>query len=248
MDAYTGFAYVYDEMMADIPYDEWAQYTKKLLEYDDIKPGAHLAELGCGTGSFTMEMCKLGYKMTGIDISTDMLSVAKNKFEDGEYSDTVFSEQSMADFELPEKADACVSICDSVNYLMEDKDIEGLFKSVDKNLKSNGIFIMDLKTRYFYESVLAYNTMAANFENCSYIWDNYYHDDESVNEYLLTIFTKEGDKYRKFEETHFQKAYDLDKIENIARKFGFTNIKIYDAFTMDKPVKCSERVYFVFRR
>lgn len=181
MEAYTDFAYVYDVMMGGIPYDEWAEYAGKLLEQNDIKPGARVAELGCGTGSFTMEMCRRGYKMTGIDLSSDMLSVAASKFENTDYSDVVFSEQDMTDFSLPDKADALISVCDSVNYIMEEDGMDKLFACAGKNLKSNGVFIMDLKTRYFYENVLAYNTMAENFENCSYIWDNYYHEEEKVN-------------------------------------------------------------------
>lgn len=248
MEAYTDFAYVYDVMMKDIPYDEWAAYVKEILIRNKIKPGAHIAELGCGTGSFTMELSKLGYRMTGIDLSSDMLSVAASKFKDSEYADVVFSEQDMADFSLPEKADAIVSVCDSVNYLTEDGNLDSMFDCVSKNLKSNGVFIMDLKTEYFYENVLAYNTMAENFENCSYIWDNYYHEEEKINEYLLTVFVKEGKLYRKFVENHFQRAYDMDDIMNAARRNGFTGIKAYDAFTFDKPGKCSERIYFEFRR
>lgn len=248
MDAYTDFAYVYDTMMSDIPYDEWADYVKELLADEDIKPGAKVVELGCGTGSFTLEMCKGGFRMTGIDISSDMLSVASAKFEQTEYSGVVFSEQDMTEFSLPERVDALVSVCDSVNYLLNEGDLDNLFDRAEKSLKSNGVFIVDLKTKYFYENVLAYNTMAANFDNCSYIWDNYYHEEERVNEYLLTVFVREGKLYRKFVESHFQKAYELDEVINAARRNGFINISIYDAFTKDKPGKCTERVYFVFRR
>lgn len=248
MEAYTDFAYVYDTMMGDIPYDEWAAYMKELLADEDIKPGARVVELGCGTGSFTMEMCKSGFRMTGIDISTDMLSVASSKFEKSEYKDVVFSEQNMTDFELPEKVDALISVCDAVNYLMEEGDLDKLFANTEKYLKSNGVFIVDLKTKHFYENVLAYNTMAANFDDCSYIWDNYYHEEDRVNEYLLTVFVREGKVYRKFVETHFQKAYEMDEVINAARRNGFTNISVYDAFTKEKPGKRSERLYFVFRR
>lgn len=248
MEAYTDFAYVYDTMMKDIPYAEWAEYVKTLLEDDKIGKGATVAELGCGTGSFTLEMSKLGYTMTGVDISPDMLSVAKNKFEDTEYDKVVFCEQDMTELELPEKADAIVSVCDSVNYLIADGDLDKLFGRVNENLKSNGSFIVDLKTRFFYENVLAYNTMAENFENCSYIWDNYYHEEERINEYFLTVFVKEGKLYRKFVENHFQRAYEVDDLIEAARKNGFTQIKVYDAFTKEKPGKQSERVYFVFRR
>lgn len=248
MDAYTSFASVYDVMMNDIPYEEWAEYVKLLLEKNDVKSGAHIEELGCGTGSFTMEMCKLGYKMGGIDLSGDMLSIATDKFKETEYQDVVFSEQDMQEFELPEKVDAIVSVCDSMNYIIEEGGLDKVFKQAEKALKSNGCFIFDLKTKYFYENVLAYNTMAANFDNCSYIWDNYYHEDECINEYMLTLFIQDTKFFRKFVEMHYQKAYDIDEVMDCARRNGFTNIKVYDAFGLDAPFKCSERVYFVLRR
>lgn len=248
MEAYTSFANVYDVMMKDIPYEEWAEYVKSLLELNGVKPGAHVVELGCGTGSFTMEMCKQGYKMGGVDLSGDMLSVAVDKFRESEYDDVIFSEQDMQELELPEKVDALVSVCDSVNYIIEDGGLDKVFKQAEKNLKSNGCFIFDLKTRYFYENVLAYNTLAANFDNCSYIWDNYYHEEERINEYLLTLFIQDNKFFRKFVENHFQKAYEIEEVMECARRNQFTNIKVYDAFTMDAPSKCSERLYFVLRR
>lgn len=248
MEAYTDFAYVYDKMMKDIPYDEWADYTMSLLAGNEIKAGASITELGCGTGSFTMEMCKLGYRMTGIDISTDMLSVARDKFENSSYRNIVLSQQDMTDFALPQKADAFVCVCDSLNYLIEEGSLEKMFQCILANMKKSGVAIIDMKTRYFYENVLAYNTLAENFDDCSYIWDNYYHEEEHINEYILTVFAKEDKLYRKFEENHFQRAYTINEVLNAAKEAGFATTKVYDAFTMNKPDKISERVYFVFGR
>lgn len=247
-ETYSNFAYVYDIMMGGIPYDEWAEYVKGLLEKDDIKTGSRIVELGCGTGAFTLEMCKLGYKMSGIDLSPDMLSVARDKFAKTDFADTVFSEQDMQEFTVPEKVDALVSVCDSINYVIEDGGLDKVFRCAQDSLKSNGVFVVDLKTRYFYENVLAYNTMAENFPTCSYIWDNYYHEEDRINEYLLTLFVQEGKHFRRYVEDHFQRAYEVDEVIDAARRNGFTNISVYDAFTLDKPKKSSERVYFVFRR
>lgn len=248
METYTNFAYVYDIMMGAVPYDEWAEYVKMLLEKEDIRSGSRIVELGCGTGAFTLQMCNLGYKMTGIDLSPDMLSVARDKFEKTDFADTVFSEQDMQEFTLPEKVDALVCVCDSINYIMDKEGLEKVFRCAEQSLKSNGVFIVDLKTKHFYENVLAYNTMAENFPTCSYIWDNYYHEEERVNEYMLTLFVQDGKFFRRFIENHFQKAYETDEMIQAARRSGFTNISVYDAFTTDKPDKNSERVYFVFRR
>ena len=67
MEAYTGFSYVYDRFMQDMPYEEWAVYIKGKLEENGIySQNSTVAELGCGTGAFTNELARMGYNMIGI--------------------------------------------------------------------------------------------------------------------------------------------------------------------------------------
>ena len=78
MDAYTSFAQVYDELMDNIPYDEWISYITSLLHEYNITEGL-VAELGCGTGTITEGLAAAGYDMIGIDVSSDMLEIANEK-------------------------------------------------------------------------------------------------------------------------------------------------------------------------
>ena len=75
MEAYTGFAEVYDIFMDNIPYQEWSRYVVELLEENGIKDGLIL-ELGCGTGKMTELLSEQGYDMIGLDSSEEMLSIA----------------------------------------------------------------------------------------------------------------------------------------------------------------------------
>ncbi len=79
MDTYTGFAYVYDEMMSNIPYLQWEAYLLQMLYSSGVKPDASIAELGCGTGTMTELLYDDGFDITGIDLSEDMLSLAREK-------------------------------------------------------------------------------------------------------------------------------------------------------------------------
>lgn len=79
MEAYTGFAYVYDEYMDNIPYDEWSSYLIQLMKENNITPGNEIAELGCGTGTVTLKLDEAGYSCVGIDMSEDMLEIASQK-------------------------------------------------------------------------------------------------------------------------------------------------------------------------
>jgi len=81
MDAYTGFAQVYDLFMDNVPYDEWCAYICETLKKHGIADGPVL-DLGCGTGELTRRLAACGYDMTGVDVSVDMLQKAMEKQTD----------------------------------------------------------------------------------------------------------------------------------------------------------------------
>ena len=122
-----------------------------------------------------------------------------------------------------------------------------VFKCVKKGLKQGGVFIFDLKTIHFFKDILADNTYAENREDSAFIWDNYYDADEKINEYDLTLFIKEqsedeDDIYKKFEETHFQRCYEISELKELLEQSGLVFDAVYDAYT-DDQVKCdSEKV------
>lgn len=80
MDAYTGFAEVYDLFMDGVPYREWAERIVKNLKEYGIREGLVL-DLGCGTGSITELLADAGYDMIGVDASEEMLELADRKKE-----------------------------------------------------------------------------------------------------------------------------------------------------------------------
>lgn len=246
MEAYTSFAKVYDEFMDNIPYEEWADYIVELLKEYEIKNGL-LLDLGCGTGSLTEILANRGYDMIGIDYSAEMLEIATAKREKSG-SDILYLNQDMREFELYGTVKAVISICDSLNYLLEEEDLITTFGLVNNYLDPEGIFLFDLNTVYKYQELLGDTVIAENREEASFIWENYYDEEEQINEYDLTIFLQEKeDCYRKFEEVHVQRAYTLEKIKELLSKAGMQFIAAYDAFTKCPPKPDSERIYIVAR-
>jgi SAM-dependent methyltransferase len=270
MQAYTGFAQVYDIFMDNVPYDAWAEYLVGLLEEYGVTGGLVL-ELGCGTGSITRRLANKGYDMIGIDNSEEMLEIARFKeYEtteellDKNYS-ILYLEQDMRDFELYGTVSAVVSICDSMNYITSNTDLLTVFRLVNNYLDPGGIFIFDMNTQYKYKYVLGDQTIAENRDNCSFIWDNYYDEESGLNEYDVTIFVKLEDEteygqeenydgieeddapalYERYQETHYQKAYSIDTVKQLLEVAGMEFIAVYDAFTHNAPHEKSERVYFV---
>ena len=246
MEAYTSFASVYDTFMDNIPYEEWAEYLSGLLAEYEVTDGIVL-DLGCGTGTLTELMAARGFDMIGVDYSEEMLEIAMEKrAESGR--DILYLLQDMREFELYGTVRAVISICDSLNYITEEAELEEVFRLVNNYLDPEGVFIFDFNTVYKYREILGDQTIAESREDCSFIWDNYYYEEEQINEYELSLFLQEErNLYRKYVETHYQKGYELETIKSLLEKSGMKFVTAYDAFTRNPPTKESERVYVIAR-
>lgn len=272
MEAYTDFANVYDIFMDDTPYEEWADFLAALIEkYGVSKPctfqakedagsvsGAEekqeellksernlVLDLGCGTGTLTELLYQKGYDMIGVDNSEDMLNIAMSKREKTG-SGILYLCQDMRELDLYSTVGTVVCVCDSINYLLEDEDVEDAFALIRNYLYPGGIFIFDFNTVYKYKEVIGDTTIAENREECSFIWENYYHEEESINEYDLTIFAKEDSGlFRRFSETHLQRGYTLSEMTAFVEKAGMEVALVLDADTHECPREDSQRIYVV---
>jgi SAM-dependent methyltransferase len=245
-ESYRSFARVYDMFMDNIDYPAWCGYLKKILEKYGVNDGLVL-EMGCGTGSMTQLLAQAGYDMIGIDNSEDMLEMAMEKrVQSG--LDILYLLQDMREFELYGTVRAVVSVCDSVNYILEEDELLQVFSLVNNYLDPGGIFIFDLNTPYKYKQVMGDDTIAENREEGSFIWENYFDEQTQINEYALTLFIKEKDElYRKYEEYHYQRAYDTSLVIELLEKAGLRPLAVYDAFTMEPAKPDSERICLIAR-
>lgn len=251
MEAYTSFASVYDMFMDNIPYEAWGNYLCDLLNEYGVSDGI-LVDLGCGTGKITEHLALAGYDMIGIDNSEEMLSIAREKKTEYEEADSrnqiLYLLQDMREMEFYGTVRAMVSICDSMNYILEEKDLLTVFRLVNNYLDEKGLFIFDLNTEYKYTELLGQRTIAENREDAGFIWDNYYYEDEQINEYELTLYIKEEeDLYRRFSETHYQRCYSIETIKKLLLEAGMEFVVAYDAFTKEAPKADSERIYVIAR-
>lgn len=243
MDAYTSFAEVYDMFMDNVPYEEWSRYLTELLKEYRIEEGV-VCELGCGTGKMTRLLADAGYDMIGVDMSEDMLAIASMENP----QQILYLCQDMRELELYGTVAAVVSVCDSMNYLLEEDDLLEVFQRVNEYLEPGGVFLSDLNTIYKYETLLGETTICENRPEGSFIWENYYDAEEQINEYDLTLFIQEKENlYRKFEETHYQRGYSMEKIRTLLEEAGMEFVTAYDACTKNPPREDSERIYIVAR-
>jgi SAM-dependent methyltransferase len=243
MEAYTGFAQVYDLFMDNVPYVQWSEYLISLLKSYGVEEGLVL-DLGCGTGKMTRLLSDAGYDMIGVDNSEEMLEIATEY----ETEEILYLCQDMREFELYGTVAAVVSVCDSMNYILEEEELLTVFQLVNNYLDPGGVFIFDLNTLYKYRELLGEQTICENREDASFIWENFYDEEEQINEYDLTLFVQEeSGLYQKFEETHFQRGYELLTIRRLLEAAGMEYVTAYDAFTREEPREDSERIYVIAR-
>lgn len=222
MEAYTGFAGVYDIFMEDVPYEAWRDFLAGALRREGITDGI-VCELGCGTGRMTRLLSECGYDMIGIDASQEMLSIAQENGSAGEPGsrNILYLEQDMREFELYGTVRAVVSVCDSMNYLLEESELLAVFRLVNNYLDPGGIFIFDLNTDYKFRTQLGQQTFSEHRDEGSLVWDNYYDEEEHINEYALTLFIREeSGLYRRYEETHYERGYSLDEAVRLLGEAG----------------------------
>ncbi len=279
MESYSDFAYVYDELMDNTPYELWCRRIENLIitygisrpvRETGLKPadvvssivgteneqsGEELlasernlvADLGCGTGTLTQLMYDKGYDMIGIDNSEEMLNVASTKREQSG-AQILYLLQDMRELELYSTVGTVISVCDSLNYILEEDELFQTFQLVNNYLYPGGIFIFDFNTVYKYEQVIGDTTIAENREDCSFIWENYYHPEEQINEYDLTVFVQEeGDRFRRFTETHYQRGYTEEQMVSLVEKSGMKVLLIKDSDTDGPVTETTERIYLVAR-
>ena len=244
MNAYTGFAGVYDRFMEDVPYEQWRDIIVKELKNALIQDGL-LLDLGCGTGTLTRMLADEGYDMIGVARSEEMLMEAREK-TDG--TDIHYLCQDMRAFELYGTVRAVVSTCDTMNYLLTRSDFIQTVRLVNNYLDPGGLFIFDLNTLYKFREVMGNTTIAESGEDASFIWDNFFDEETGRNEYDLTLFIRREDGlFERQIEVHEEQGYTTEEVMGFLAAGGMEFVRVFDADTGGEPTDTSEKIFFVAR-
>ena len=204
MNSYSDFAYIYDRLMhRDVDYEKIADYIENIFAMYDKNPDL-VCDLACGTGNITVPLARRGYDMTGIDVSEDMLNIAREKAAD---NDILFLNQNIASLDLYGTMDAFTCMIDGVNYIISPKALcDMLTKIKTCFLEPGGLFIFDISTRHKLKNVIGSNTFIHSDSDVFYAWQNRYIEKKNLSDMMLTFFVKGNGTYRRFEERHLQRA------------------------------------------
>ncbi len=242
MGNYEGLAAVYDYLVSGVDFEGWADYVEKIARHFGHNPSSVL-DLACGTGNTVLPLASRGYEAIGVDISPQMIGLAKKKA--GQIPVKVdFHVEDIRNFILDKPVDLVTCFHDGLNYLTDPSGLREVFIKTARNLKNGGLFIFDLNTIKWVEQ-FAGSPFIIEENNFTIIYDTAYEKETSIWTIDITCFIKEGEVYRKFKEQHLVKGYEQKFIEDMLVSTGFDVLAVYDAFTFEKPHVDSKRHFFV---
>lgn len=253
MTTYEHFAYLYDELMKDAPYDQWVQYVKETLGKYQMNRSSgepfQLLDLACGTGELSTRFAKEGFHVTGIDLSADMLAVAQAKAEDAGVR-IPFYEQNMAEFEVPALFDVIGIFCDSLNYLQTEEEVKDTFGQAFLYLKSGGLLIFDVHSIFKITQVFINQTFALNDDHIAYIWNSFPGEEANSVEHELSFFVldERSGKYDRYDELHFQRTFTIQHYSEWLTEAGFEILEVNADFEHSPPQNHSERIFFIAQK
>jgi SAM-dependent methyltransferase len=131
---YSTLADYYDALVGDDEaVQEWVSWI------DTFAPKGSFLELACGSGEITLQLAKTR-KVEALDLSQNMVDHARSKDAEGRIA---FHCCNMLDLSGFGTYDAVGCFCDSINYLLEDSQMETFFKECADHLKPGGILLFD---------------------------------------------------------------------------------------------------------
>lgn len=249
-DNYFALSKVYDILNADLDYAAWAKYIDKMIKaHSDIDVSLVL-DLCCGTGTMTLELDKLGYDMTGVDLSPDMLDIARQKAMDAGRADNIlFLCQDMCEFELYGTVQAVVSCLDSLNHLDSACDLQKVFSLVHNYLEPGGLFMFDLNSPYKFKNIYGANAYVLEDEGIYCGWQNIYDKESRICDFYTTVFTENADgTYSRYDDYEREYCFTQQKVEKLLKKCGFEIVTVDGDIDGSAVERDTERLYFTVRR
>ncbi|MFD1207038.1 class I SAM-dependent DNA methyltransferase [Sporosarcina contaminans] len=243
--AYTEFAAVYDELMSDIPYDLYVELIDEAVHGLD---GKKVLDVGCGTGLLSLMLTKAGAMVDGIDLSEEMLSVARKRAS-AHHQEITFKRQLMQEINEREIYDAAVIPIDALNYVTDPQEVFQTFKNIYHALKPNGHLLFDVHSTYKTDEIFMEGPFTFDNGRIAYIWETFEGEaDHDVYSEIAFFVKQESGLYKRFDEAHHQRTMPVFAYVEMLEKAGFTIERIFADWEDEPPTEESERIFFQVRK
>lgn len=245
MDAYHNLAVSYDRLTNDVDYEATVDFYYEILKREGLKPRTAV-DLACGTGSVAVILAKRGLRVTAVDLSEEMLTVARQKAMELE-NQPLFLCQSLQELYLPRAVDLAVCALDSLDYITDPADCREAIRRVYKVLNPGGIFIFDVNTP---EKLRAMDGQVFLDEDDDVfcVWRGEFDEKTNICSYGMDLFQRNGAVWERSFEEHREYAYSQEQLTEYLKEAGFTHIRVYADRLFEAPRKGEQRIYIKARK
>jgi SAM-dependent methyltransferase len=262
---FSALASVYDAIMADIEYGDWADFILDYARDAGLKPALppclNCLDLACGTGALTAELHARGLSVTGLDFSAEMLAVARQRLLgvsagiSPEMNTTPemnlqmdFVQANLRDFDLPERFDLLTCVFDSLNNLTSPADLARSLERMALHLNPGGLLAFDVNTRAGVRDLWEGEVMEGlapmpGGREVHYHWSHHYDPDTQLGT-VQAICRVEGEE---FIELHTERGYDAADLAPMLEAAGFASWEFCEYPDYAQPCPESPRIW-VFAR
>ena len=250
-EGYNAVARVYDKLNAEIDYSAWADFVEACFDRFLASRPELVLDLACGTGILTAILAERGYDMTGIDLSPEMLSVARESCPE----DVLLLLQDITSFELYGTVGATLCSLDSLNHLTKKGQLEKCFSLVHNYLDPGGLFIFDMNTPSRFEREYgknSYQLEAETEEGCAVFcnWQNDYSQKRGICRFSLSVFTEAeagSEIYSRRDEEWQERCYTRAEVEEKLKAAGFEICGVFGNTKFKRAAKSDSKMYFAAR-
>jgi len=247
------------------------QYLNELLARHPVA-GRRALDLACGTGTLALLLADAGWDVIGLDSSAAMLAQARAKaetmtapgrveFVQGDMRALPATDQrprandqparidSFSSFVLrPSSFDLVTCVYDSLNYLLDERDLAACFEGVARVLAPGGLLVADMNTRYFLEHDWGACEVIEQ-AGLVQVTQTYFDPATACSTMVLTGFAGDDQRgYARFDETHIERAYAPESVERLLQSAGLEVEAIYDCFTFQPIADRTQRIAWVARK
>ncbi|MDR1568736.1 MAG: class I SAM-dependent methyltransferase [Streptococcaceae bacterium] len=230
--------------MDETLYQKWFDFTASHLP----KKTETILELACGTGALACKFARAGFQVTALDLSEEMLMIAYNRAI-AEDVEVTFMLGDMLDLDASVKYQAITCFSDSLCYMKDERAVQQVFDGVANALAGDGVFIFDVHSIYKVDELFPDYSFHENEEDFAFLWDSYPGDTAHSIVHELTFFVKDEDNnFKRFDEIHRERTYELNFFLQMLESSGFDNVQVFADFENKAPTPTSERLFFVCRK
>ena len=248
-DLYEALAPFYDAFNGDLDYGKWADFIEESFRRYYSGKVESVLDLACGTGRMTEELCRRGYDMIGVDISPDMLAVARASAEKKGMADRIlYLCQDMCEFELYGTVEAVVCCLDAVNHVTDRAALSRCFHWVHNYLVPNGLFLFDVNSPYKFREIYGDRAYVLEDEGVVCAWQNHFSERTKMCDFYISLFEEtESGLYERTDTARRERLYTISMLRRLLKENGMELLRVCPDFSFGNIQENSERYYVAAR-